>query len=313
MMLSIVSPCFNPGPLLASTIDSIRRQSWRPVEHVICDAGSSDGTVARLAAWGAQPGLVWRSEPDGGIYDGLNKALALASGEVIGWLNCDDLYPDGVLAEAMAAFAADSSLEVVCGDAELFQGDNGDIQTIRVDQHYRGDRLVANGENLRVTHLNACFFRRRLLERVGAFDTRYRVVADRDYLFRLMALAPRSRHLDRVTCRYRAHGGSRTMAHLKPDGSGTMIPPGDPIWSELASLSERYLRRRNTDTQIRQWCRNMLSAVTSTDALAAMDRRDYSIMLAQAARAMRHDPRWPLLVWRRWRRQLKPPAGSRAD
>lgn len=301
MRLSIVSPCFNPGPLLAQTVDSIRRQSGPPVEHVICDAASTDGTPAWLASLGPRAGLVWRSEPDRGIYDGLNKALALASGDVIGWLNCDDLYPDGVLAEAMAAFSADPALEIVCGDAELFQVVEGRERTIRVDRHYRGERLVASPENLRITHLNACFFRRSLLERGGTFDTRYRIVADRDYLFRLMALAPKSRHLDRVTCRYRVHPGSTTMSRLKPDGTGAIIEPDDRLWEEFSALCARYLSQRDVNIEIRQWCRVMLLSATATISVSALARRDARALLVQAIRAMPHDARWPLRVWRRWR------------
>lgn len=305
MNLSIVSPCFNPGPLLAQSLASVSSQDYAPLQHVICDAASTDGTREHLATLGPKPGFLWRSEPDRGIYDGLNKALALADGDVVGWLNCDDVYPAGVLAAAMAAFGEDPRLEMVCGDAELFCTESGREQIIRRDQHYRGERFVANEENLRVTHLNACFFRRALLRRVGDFDTQYQVVADRDYMFRLMALAPRSRHLDRVTCRYRVHAGSRTMGQVNAEGTGTTILAGDRIWDELADLSARYLRKSSTDAQIRRWCRNMLNSATAERALAGFAARDLSAVLAQAAKAMPHDLQWPLFVFWRWRRQRR--------
>ncbi|MGR8919451.1 MAG: glycosyltransferase family 2 protein, partial [Gammaproteobacteria bacterium] len=215
--LSIVSPSFNQGNYLSATLDSIIAQDYPALEHIVADGGSTDATLATLAEYAGSYGLEWFSEPDEGLYDALNKALARATGSWIGWINCDDLYAPGIFHAFAEAVRANPQAEVVCGDAEVFREQDGGRETLYVDRHYRGEHLAATPECLRISHLNACFFRRELLERVGAFRTDLRIIADRDYLFRLTRLRPPSVHLERIVCRYRAHAESLTMSEVSAE------------------------------------------------------------------------------------------------
>ena len=88
---SIITPCLNALDTLPAALDSIRRQGYPDVQMVVVDGGSQDGTAEYLAS----TETTWISEPDRGLSDAVNKGLALATGDVIGWLNADDEYLPG--------------------------------------------------------------------------------------------------------------------------------------------------------------------------------------------------------------------------
>src|ERR1700737_4047233 len=92
--ISIVTPCLNSAATLQQTLDSVRDQGYPVVQHIVVDAGSGDGTLDLLAA---APGIEYISEPDEGLSDGLNKGIRMSRGDLIGWLNADDVYLPGAL------------------------------------------------------------------------------------------------------------------------------------------------------------------------------------------------------------------------
>ena len=91
MKVSIITVCFNSELTLRDTIDSVLSQNYKDIEYIIIDGGSTDGTSAIIQEYGF--GITkWVSEPDRGIYDAMNKGIGMASGDVIGFLNSDDMY-----------------------------------------------------------------------------------------------------------------------------------------------------------------------------------------------------------------------------
>ena len=90
-LVSIITPTLNQGRTIGATLESVRRQTYSRIEHIVIDGGSSDSTSDILAAAHQASGLIWRSEPDRGMYDAVNKGLRLATGEIVGYLNSDDL------------------------------------------------------------------------------------------------------------------------------------------------------------------------------------------------------------------------------
>jgi glycosyltransferase involved in cell wall biosynthesis len=204
---SLITATFNRAPLLREAITSALAQRRDDVEHLIIDGGSTDGTQAMLAEW---PHLRVVSEPDRGIYDAFNKGLALARGEVVHFLNSDDLLAHGAL-DAVANALRDESVDLVSGGVDFFEQAEGGTE--RVIRRESGEVLAFSPRQVLrgVPALNGRFFRRRLIDRVGQFDLRYRIVADRDFLVRAAMLRPRGVVLDRLVYRYRSHAGSITV------------------------------------------------------------------------------------------------------
>ena len=112
--VSIVTPCFNSAPFIRETIESVAAQDYPHIEHIVMDAGSTDGTLAILAEY---PDLIVHSEPDRGAADAINKGLRLAHGEYLTYLNADDVLLPGAISAAVNALAEDPSLAGVYGDA----------------------------------------------------------------------------------------------------------------------------------------------------------------------------------------------------
>jgi glycosyltransferase involved in cell wall biosynthesis len=101
---SLVTPSFNQAPFLGATLDSVQAQDYPALEHIVVDGGSTDGSRELIAGRASQFAW-WCSEPDGGMYDALNKGFARTSGEVMGWLNSDDLLLPGALRAVGEIFA----------------------------------------------------------------------------------------------------------------------------------------------------------------------------------------------------------------
>ena len=116
--LSIVTPCLNAMKWLPAALESVRSQDYPGVEMVVVDGGSTDGTVEYLEGlqW---PGLRWVSEPDKGLSDAVNKGVAMATGDVVGWLNADDEYMPGALAAVGRAFEQQPAAEWLTGQCPI--------------------------------------------------------------------------------------------------------------------------------------------------------------------------------------------------
>jgi glycosyltransferase involved in cell wall biosynthesis len=128
-LVSIVTPSFRQREYIAETILSVRKQTYRPLEHVIIDGGSADGTVEILQQYSAASDGVdvqWVSEPDRGHPHAVNKGLARAKGEIVGWLNSDDVYFDvHVVGRVVEAFVRYPEIDVIHGDVAIISADSG--------------------------------------------------------------------------------------------------------------------------------------------------------------------------------------------
>lgn len=200
LFVSVVTVCYNAAGTIASTLDSVRAQTWRPLESVVVDGGSSDGTQAIVAHYSDVTGTVV-SERDKGIYDAMNKGIELARGEIIHFLNADDSFVDeGVVEAAARVFMAEPDVDLVYGDAIYRSADAAMLRRF----------ARVNARNLLYGDLchQAVFARRRVFERFGRFNLDYRINADYDWLLRVFRGGARVRYLPRAIVNYDAGGQS---------------------------------------------------------------------------------------------------------
>ena len=115
MRFSILTATYNCEGTVADCLASVRGQSFPDVEHIVVDGASTDGTI-RVVEAARKSGMVVVSEPDQGMYDALNKGIDLASGEVVGMLNADDVYANDQVLERVAEVFADPEAEACYGD-----------------------------------------------------------------------------------------------------------------------------------------------------------------------------------------------------
>ena len=202
--LTLVTPVRNGMPWLPAAMESIASQRDADVEHIVWDGGSTDGTRAWLEAH-APAGTQLVFEPDAGQVDALTRGFARGTGEVLGWLNADDLLEPRALARALAHFVAQPDVDIVAGTCLLIDAE-GAVHG-RMTPPARADFA---GLLRRVQGLPqpATFFRRRAFDRVGGFKRPYRLIFDTD-LFRRIARDGRVVTCpDEVYARFRVHGAS---------------------------------------------------------------------------------------------------------
>jgi glycosyltransferase involved in cell wall biosynthesis len=205
---SIVTPCLNRAGSIGRAVQSVRAQNYPSFEHIVIDGGSTDDTLEVLERYSHLRVL---SEPDRNLYDAINKGLRLARGEVMGLLNSDDMYAPGAFAAA-AQILADPAVEMVIGCAEIFALCDGRETVLRRYSGLRATGLLEANAIGNVTLINTCFWRHSIFARIGTFDHRFPLAADKDFWMRLVVAMPVHRLLPQVVYRYLSHGGSLTFS-----------------------------------------------------------------------------------------------------
>jgi glycosyltransferase involved in cell wall biosynthesis len=206
LRISIVTPSFNQGPFLEETILSVLRQGYKNFEYIIQDGGSNDGSREIIERYGRQLAC-WDSAPDAGQADGINKGLRRATGDIVGYLNSDDLYLAGALQAVAAAFSARPDVAWVAGSCVLF-GDGFPTELWAPKM----PRELAEWLVSCPLPQPAVFFKRDLLSRFGDFDTGFNYCLDWEYWVRLVAAGIKCFRIDLPLAAARMHPASKTVS-----------------------------------------------------------------------------------------------------
>lgn len=182
MKISLITPTRNQAQFLPFTLESLRNQKDPEFEHIVLDAMSSDNTPQILGEWAAETGATVIREPDSGQSNAINKGARLASGEVIGWLNSDDILCPGALAAIRRGFEANPRAVVIFGLGSRMDRDGTFVRTVPFREFSRRDLKTA----FRVVQ-PAMFFRRDTFLSVGALDEALEYAMDWELLIRLAA------------------------------------------------------------------------------------------------------------------------------
>lgn len=204
-VVSVIVPTLNPGPDLEPTLDSILGQTFRQFEILVVDGGSTDGTVDRLRRYGVRIEC-WISEPDRGVYDACNKGITMSRGIWIYILPAGDRLASPDLLDAL--FAVRPAGKLVYGNVRL--AGTGRIYDGRFTRHKLCRRNICQ---------QAIFYHRDLFRRLGMFDLKYPILADRVFNYRCFGapwVGPEYR--DMVIAEYRGGGlseGGEDVAYVQ--------------------------------------------------------------------------------------------------
>jgi glycosyltransferase involved in cell wall biosynthesis len=281
--ITILMPCLNGVRHIGEAADSVRRQRYPDLEHIVLDAGSTDGTLEIL---GRYAGLQVISEPDEGAHDAMNKGIRRATGEIIGFLNVDDLYPDGLLAEVGRAFAADPELDVVTGGSVVFEDDGrGERRMVVARDHANEAGFWLPELAFGAIGFNNRFYRRRVFARIGDFNNDYFIAADRHFLIRIALAGLKAKHLGRGSIWLRLHAGSRTI---------------NPQRRFLLEMSREYIRMAREFARTTRGDRARRRVFMAWHAFESAKLALRSLRAGRAGEALRisltlalHNPLWP--------------------
>lgn len=205
MNISVITATYNCGQTLSTTLESISAQRYPHIEHLVMDGNSKDDTLDLVRGWSKHP-IKLESGPDKGIYDALNKGIAKASGDIVGFLHADDVLQDDRVLEKVARAFEDPSVQAVYGD--LVYVDPEDLGRV-IRTWHSGDfdrRKLRRGW---MPPHPTFYARRSLYERLGGFDLRYRIAADYDCMLRLLSVDEvRTVYIPEVLVRMRIGGVS---------------------------------------------------------------------------------------------------------
>lgn len=246
LKIAVITATLNRVDTIAEALDSVAEQTWQQVEHIVIDGASTDGTLQLIEARGSRLAVIV-SEPDGGIYDALNKGFARSSGEVIGLMHSDDFYADEGVLERVAHAFADPAVDGVYGDLDyVAKADPTRIIRRWRSGTYQRSRLALGWMPPHPT----LFLRRAVIEQWGGFDTRFRIAADYDAMLRYLARGNiRLAYIPEVLVKMRVGGESnrslsRILRKSREDymalrrnnvgGSGALI------WKNLSKLGQFF-------------------------------------------------------------------------
>jgi len=250
LKISVVTVVLNCHDTIADALRSVSSQVYGDVEHVVVDGGSIDGTMDVLNANRDQIDVLL-SEADRGIYDALNKGIALATGDVVGFLHADDVFADALVLSRIADAFADDAVGAVYGDLVYVH----EKDMARVIRHWSAGHFSKSKLGWGWMPPHPTFYvRRSIYSQLGSFDLRYRIAADYDTMLRFLGRGEvRIVYIPHVQVKMRLGGVSNrsitNILHksledylaLRRNGVGGL---GALVWKNLSKVKQFFLVAR---------------------------------------------------------------------
>ena len=179
-LVSVITPSWNSAHYIEQTILSVINQTYRNVEYIITDGGSSDGTLDIIRKYENSIDY-WVSEMDGGMYHAINKGMQYASGEIVAYLNSDDLYYPDTLEKVVNFFADNLSAELVYGNLDFIDEEGNKLYT-QIYPRFNLNLFIS--ANCSMIGQPAAFWRSSLLKKTGMFNESLKMAADFEFFIR---------------------------------------------------------------------------------------------------------------------------------
>jgi hypothetical protein len=201
--VALVTPSFRQGAFIRATIDSVLGQAYPKLRYVVMDGGSTDETLDILASYGDR--LDWLSAPDRGQADAINKGFARVGGEIMGWLNSDDLLLPGTLAHVARFFRDHPEIDLVYGHRIIIDERGQEVGRWVLPRHDPAALALTD-----YVPQETMFWRAALWNALGPLDTGFHYAMDWDLLLRAQRAGFRFRRLPRFLGCFRVHGEQKT-------------------------------------------------------------------------------------------------------
>jgi glycosyltransferase involved in cell wall biosynthesis len=210
LSIAMVTPAYNHADYIRATIDSVLSQNYPRLHYIVMDGHSNDGTQDILASYGDR--LNWRSEHDNGQADAINVGFQHVSGDIMGWLNSDDLLTPGTLSYVARFFQETPDVDFVYGHRIIIDKDGGEIGRVILPPH--DSNALRHGNFI---PQETMFWRRRVWEALGGVDGTLQFAMDWDFSLRARAHGAKFKRLPRFLGIFRVYPEQKSQA-IVPTG-----------------------------------------------------------------------------------------------
>ena len=279
-LVSIVTPSYNQAGFLRDTLRSVMGQDYPAIEYIVIDGGSDDGSVEIIREYA--PNLAWWiSEKDEGQADAINKGMARARGEIVAWLNSDDIYLPGAVSLAVKAFQANPEAGLVFGDAITIDADGRPLNSLIFRDWGLIDLLA-----FRIICQPAVFLRRWVYEKTGGLNKNYHYMLDH-FLWICSARLGPIQHVPSLWAAARHHASAKNVSQAPGFGAETLrLLDWIKIQPDLVEMFEHNRRK-------------IQAGAYRLNARYLLDGGQPGAALKSYWRALLDDPRYTSRHWHR--------------